>query len=58
MRDGTDLFGLPDHLTRQLNMAVHPAITYITGNSVITTDADGLEHTIDIFVGESHSLES
>ena len=33
-------------------------ITYITGLSVITTDDDGVDHTIDIAVTNPHSLES
>eukprot|EP00903_Cladosiphon_okamuranus_P010586 g10010.t1 len=35
-----------------------PEITYITGLSVITTDADGLDHSIVIEVTDPHSLES
>eukprot|EP00752_Nemacystus_decipiens_P008177 g7313.t1 len=35
-----------------------PEITYITGLSIITTDDDGLEHSIVIQVTEPHSLDS
>ena len=48
----------------QLNMRVTapipsvPEVTYITGISIVTTDADGLAHTIVITVTNPHSLES
>ncbi|CAM9288994.1 unnamed protein product [Ectocarpus sp. 8 AP-2014] len=35
-----------------------PEITYITGLSVLTTDTDGLEHSIVIEVAEPHDLDS
>ena len=35
-----------------------PEITYITGISIVTTDADGLDHTMVISVANPHSLES
>ena len=35
-----------------------PEITYITGVSIVTTDMDGLEHTIIISVVNPYSLES
>ncbi|CAM9891998.1 unnamed protein product [Scytosiphon promiscuus] len=35
-----------------------PEITYITGVSLLTTDQDGLDHTIVIQVADPHSLES
>ncbi|CAM9380344.1 unnamed protein product [Ectocarpus sp. 8 AP-2014] len=35
-----------------------PEITYITGLSVLTTDTDGLEHSIVIEVAEPHNLDS
>ena len=35
-----------------------PEITYITAVSIITTDADGLDHTIVISVKNPHSMES
>ena len=35
-----------------------PEITYITGISIITTDADDLYHTIVISVSNPHSMES
>ena len=35
-----------------------PEITYITGLSIVTTDADSLEHSIIISVANPHSLES
>ena len=35
-----------------------PEITYITGLSVLTTDSDGDDHSIVIFVKTPHSLES
>ena len=35
-----------------------PEITYITGLSIVTTDTDGLEHTIIISVVNPHILES
>ncbi|CAN0249910.1 unnamed protein product [Scytosiphon promiscuus] len=48
----------------QLNMRVTspvpsmPEITYITGISIITADADSVEHTIVIEVTNPHTLES
>ncbi|CAN0040712.1 unnamed protein product [Scytosiphon promiscuus] len=48
----------------QLNMRVTspvpsvPEITYITGISVMATDADGLEHTIAVQVTDPYSLDS
>lgn len=39
-------------------VAALPEITYITGLSVITTDSDGLDHSIVIQVTDPHSLES
>eukprot|EP00752_Nemacystus_decipiens_P009958 g8881.t1 len=35
-----------------------PEITYITGLSMITTDAQGIDHTIEITVADPHSLDS
>ncbi|CAM9891405.1 unnamed protein product [Ectocarpus fasciculatus] len=35
-----------------------PEITYITGLSVLTTDADGFDHSIVIEVADPHSLDS
>lgn len=35
-----------------------PEITYITGLSVLTTDAEGAQHDIVINVKDPHSLES
>lgn len=35
-----------------------PEITYITGFSLLTTDDDGLQHTLVISVKNPHSLES
>ncbi|CAM9207570.1 unnamed protein product [Ectocarpus sp. 13 AM-2016] len=35
-----------------------PEITYITGLSVLTTDTDGLEHSIVIEVARPHNLDS
>ncbi|CAM9227573.1 unnamed protein product [Ectocarpus sp. 13 AM-2016] len=35
-----------------------PEITYITGLSVLTTDTDGLEHSIVIEVADPHDLDS
>ena len=55
------LSALPDiHLNMRVTSPVPsvPEITYITGISVKTMDADGLEHTIVISVTDPHSLES
>ena len=35
-----------------------PQITYITGLSMITTDTQGVDHTIEIFVNDPHNLQS
>ena len=35
-----------------------PNITYITGISIMTKDADGMDHSIVIYVADPHSLES
>lgn len=35
-----------------------PEITYITGFSLLTADADGVQHSIVIEVKDPHSLES
>ena len=55
------LSALPDiHLNMRVTSPVPsvPEITYITGISIKTTDADGVEHTIVISVTNPHSLES
>ena len=52
---------LPDiHLNMRVTSPVPsvPEITYITGISIKTTDAAGVEHTIVIQVAEPHSLDS
>ena len=55
---------LDDGPSMHLNMRVTapvldlPEITYITGLSVITTDVEGVDHTIEISVTDPHNLES
>lgn len=52
---------LPDiHLNMRVTSPVPsvPEITYITGISIKTTDAVGIDHTIVISVTDPHSLES
>eukprot|EP00752_Nemacystus_decipiens_P003687 g3397.t1 len=55
---------LDDGPSVHLNMRVTapvpalPQITYITGLSVITTDVQGVDHTIEITVTDPHSLDS
>ncbi|CAM9880304.1 unnamed protein product, partial [Hapterophycus canaliculatus] len=63
-QDGAWYCLLSDFPTMHLNMRVttpmpnRPEITYITGISVLTTDSEGLEHSIVITVKDPHSLES
>lgn len=52
---------LPDfHLNMRVTSPVPsvPDITYITGISIKTTDADNIEHTMVISVTEPHNLDS
>lgn len=55
---------LEDGSSMHLNMRVTspvpslPEITYITGLSIITTDVQGVDHTIEIFVTDPHHLDS
>lgn len=63
-RDGTWYALISDSPTMHLNMRVTapvpsvPAITYITGLSLLTTDFDGFEHTIVISVNNPHVQDS
>eukprot|EP00903_Cladosiphon_okamuranus_P010581 g10005.t1 len=60
----SDVSHQPELPSTQINMRVTspiaslPQIAYITGLSVLTTDADGLDHSIVIRVTDPHSLES
>ena len=55
---------LDDGPSMHLNMRVTapvldlPQITYITGLSLMTTDDEGVDHTIEISVTDPHNLES
>lgn len=63
-KDGSWYSLVSDPPSMQVNMRITapvpsvPAITYITGISIITTDVDGFDHSIVISVKEPHSLES
>lgn len=63
-RDGAWYALISDSPTMHLNMRITapvpsmPAITYITGISLLTTDVDGLEHTIVISVNKPHVQDS
>lgn len=63
-QDGAWYCLLSDVPNMHVNMRVttpvpdRPEITYITGISVLTTDSEGLEHSIVITVKDPHSLES
>ena len=48
------------HLNMRVTTTVPdlPEITYITGISLITGDADGIEHSIAVSVNDPHSLDS
>ncbi|CAM9792063.1 unnamed protein product [Laminaria digitata] len=63
-RDGAWYALISDCPTMHLNMRVTapvpsvPAITYISGLSLLTTDTDGFEHTVVISVKEPHTQDS
>ena len=63
-RDGAWYALISDSPTMHLNMRVTapvpsvPAITYITGLSLLTTDIDGFEHTIVISVKQPHTQDT
>jgi len=63
-QDGQWYCLLEDGPSLHLNMRVStpvpsvPEITYITGLAIVTTDDEGIEHTIDISVTNPHSMES
>ena len=48
------------HLNMRVTSPVSsvPEITYITGISLVTMDADGMHHTVTVSVTDPHSLES
>ncbi|CAM9412482.1 unnamed protein product [Scytosiphon promiscuus] len=62
--DGAWYCLMKDSPTFQMNMRVTnpvaelPQITYITGLSILTTDTDGIDHSIVITVKDPHVLES
>ncbi|CAN0226254.1 unnamed protein product, partial [Ectocarpus sp. 6 AP-2014] len=62
--DGAWYCLVEDGPSMRLNMRVTapvpslPQITYITGVSLITTDVQGVDHTIEISVNSPHNLEA